>query len=141
MPLGLENGINLLSFITLTCSQCVSSVDVAHLPVSCPGIFTGISRKFTCEYHRKHPSMWEIIHIHANLRGCFCTQFHQTHFFVGPLCSGLLFSFLSVFVCYLVIRPRVSPFTVQLVCLTSNDGSDSSHFICVTLLSPFVLLS
>ena len=40
-------------------------------PVPCPGNFTGVSRKFTHENHRKNPSMWEIIHIHANSRESF----------------------------------------------------------------------
>ena len=53
--------------------------------------------------------------------------------------------FLAFCLCLCVIQlsdlELQCPFTVQLVCLTSNDGSDSSHFTCVTLLSPFVLLS
>ena len=35
-------------------------------PSSMPGIFAGISCKFTREYHRKNNSMWEIFHIRAN---------------------------------------------------------------------------
>ena len=57
VPAVLWQGSRGIDYQSISCVTCVTS-----------------SRNFTRQYHCENPSMWEIIHIHANSRGRFLDQ-------------------------------------------------------------------
>ena len=80
---------------------------IDYLSISCATCVTS-SREFSQEYHRKNPSMWEIIYIHGNLRGRFsypCTYTRKIpRYGIGGY-SILKFSHFNKFLLKIALNP------------------------------------